>query len=153
MKLSFALSLLLLFAGGCSKEPTELERCIKANTLEDKRYLRYDEFIKNYEGSRWIDIEKGIQSDEWNRKVREAFDPINELEEAMDKCESDTDYYSNIFEDFLESKNISRIEYRKSIELQEEEMIFWRESVEHCKEIITEHEAFALKLCHSQGVY
>jgi len=32
MKLSLTLSLLLiLFAGGCSQEPTELERCIEAN--------------------------------------------------------------------------------------------------------------------------
>jgi len=31
-KTSLTLSILLLFAGGCSQESTELERCIEANT-------------------------------------------------------------------------------------------------------------------------
>ena len=152
------LLLTLLILGGCSQEPTELERCIEANLIKDERREKFDRFLKKYgwESNTWVDVDR----DEEGRRVElysdEVLDKYNSRENYMRECIVEGDFYS----DFFESKNIpaptTREENRKVFtpEMDAEYKLYYdQRSLEECGYIEEEYLNKATKICHSQGIY
>jgi len=152
--------LTLLVLGGCSQEPTELERCIEANTEEANYLQRYRESW-NSAADKFTEEEKKdfVESQEvpdwvWDEEPI----PKNDLEEKMRNCMYEKFDWEAFATNFAKSKNKTVKELEVSIwldkPLRNEYLDEWFKEVDKtCGHIIESHSEDVLKLCHSQGIY
>ena len=127
----------LLILGGCSQEPTELERCIEANTpslennieekgakLQEEYYDENGEVVED-----WISI-----FDDFHNNV------ITDFEKELVKCIDD-----KMHENVLDPSELNNVDKYNAL---------WKEFMPSCeKSVSSEMVDKARKICHSQGIY
>ena len=162
MKLGLtSLLLTLLILGGCSKEPTELERCIEANTEETNYWERYWEswksIVDKFTEEEKKDYAESLKYPDWVWSEEEAI-PKNDQDQRMLNCFNEKFDVEAFDTNFAKSKNITVEEVKTSEVLDKalwnEYLDAWfKELDKTCGHIIESHSEDVLKLCHSQGIY
>ena len=149
MKHLTTLLLTLLILGGCS---SELDRCIEANTHEDNRQRKLDEFFDKYKWdiSTWMGNHVEIEEKRRRLQLQSSEVTYNPLEEAIWLCEDK--YWQTFANNFVTRKGITRKQLADNYTNYKDEIDDLYDD-EACKHIETDFYNKAVSLCHAQGIY
>ena len=112
-----SLLLTLLILGGCSQEPTELERCIEANTEETNYWERYWEswnsIVDKFTEEEKKHYAESLEFPDWVWSEEEAI-PKNDQDQRMLNCFNEKFDLEAFNTNFAKSKNITVEEVQTS---------------------------------------
>ena len=134
--------LTLLILGGCSQEPTELERCIEANTPSLE--YNYSQKMVQFE-----EENKGLYEEDFHKYYKNLIDfednIVTDFEHEVNSCRQDmmTKYRDEHGDSKLSTES----------EIKEYSERYWAYT-NNCKESLSaELIEKATKVCHAQGIY